>query len=36
MAGRKAKSATAYATAVEYLTMGIELLPYYSWDTQRN
>ncbi len=34
MAGRKAKSATAYATAVDYLTMGIELLPYYSWDIQ--
>jgi predicted ATPase/signal transduction histidine kinase len=33
LAGQKAKSATAYATAAEYLTIGIELLPPSHWQT---
>ncbi|WP_375477223.1 AAA family ATPase [uncultured Nostoc sp.] len=32
--GRKAKLATAYTLAVEYLTIGLELLPDESWDSQ--
>ncbi|MBD2343232.1 trifunctional serine/threonine-protein kinase/ATP-binding protein/sensor histidine kinase [Anabaena subtropica] len=34
MAGRKAKLATAYAVAVEYLNTGIKLLEADSWQTQ--
>ncbi|MBC1219350.1 ATP-binding protein, partial [Nostoc sp. UCD120] len=33
-AGRKAQLATAYTLAVEYLTIGLELLPHESWDSQ--
>ncbi|BAY11233.1 trifunctional serine/threonine-protein kinase/ATP-binding protein/sensor histidine kinase [Calothrix sp. NIES-2098] len=33
-AARKAKSATAYGAAIEYLTTGIELLPEDSWQSQ--
>ena len=33
-AGRKAKYSTAYTLAVEYLTIGLELLPDESWDSQ--
>ncbi|HEY9603782.1 MAG TPA: PAS domain S-box protein, partial [Allocoleopsis sp.] len=34
MAGKKAKSATAYDSATRYLTMGRELLGEDSWETQ--
>ncbi|WP_019500246.1 PAS domain S-box protein [Pseudanabaena sp. PCC 6802] len=34
MAGRKAKLATAYAAAIAYLNMGLELLAPDSWQTQ--
>ncbi|MEW5857699.1 MAG: AAA family ATPase [Cyanobacteriota bacterium] len=34
IAGRKAKAATAYAAAVKYLTVGMELLVMDSWETQ--
>lgn len=33
-AGRKAQLATAYTLAVEYLTIGLELLPHESWYSQ--
>ncbi|HIK07410.1 MAG TPA: AAA family ATPase [Trichormus sp. M33_DOE_039] len=33
-AGIKAKAATAYKTAVDYLTTGLQLLPSESWQTQ--
>ncbi|MBH8574385.1 AAA family ATPase [Nostocaceae cyanobacterium CENA369] len=33
-AGRKAKTATAYAAAIKYLTTGIQLLPANSWQSQ--
>ncbi|WP_392477167.1 AAA family ATPase [Nostoc sp. C110] len=33
-AGRKAQLATAYILAVEYLTIGLELLPHESWYSQ--
>ncbi|MCU0547039.1 MAG: trifunctional serine/threonine-protein kinase/ATP-binding protein/sensor histidine kinase [Oscillatoriaceae cyanobacterium Prado104] len=33
MAGRKAKASAAYALAVKYLAVGIELLPPESWQT---
>jgi diguanylate cyclase (GGDEF)-like protein len=33
-AGQKAKSATAYAAALEYLTTGISLLPAESWQME--
>jgi len=33
-AGQKAKLATAYEVAVNYLTVGLELLPADSWQTQ--
>ncbi|MEH2321852.1 ATP-binding sensor histidine kinase [Nostoc sp.] len=32
-AGRKAKTATAYAAAIAYLTTGIELLPETAWES---
>ena len=32
-AGRKAKTATAYGAAVEYLAAGIDLLPLESWES---
>ncbi|MEH2205116.1 MAG: AAA family ATPase [Nostoc sp.] len=32
-AGRRAKSATAYTVAVEYLTVGISLLSHSSWES---
>jgi predicted ATPase/signal transduction histidine kinase len=32
-AARKAKASTAYQAAVDYLTIGIELLPENSWET---
>jgi len=35
-AGRKAKAATAYGGAMEYLTTGIELLSPESWQTEYN
>lgn len=34
IAGRKAKASTAYAGAVRYLTLGMELLATDSWQTQ--
>jgi predicted ATPase/signal transduction histidine kinase/CheY-like chemotaxis protein len=34
LAGKKAKSATAYAAAVKYLSFGIELLAADSWETE--
>ncbi|HBB34535.1 MAG TPA: serine/threonine protein kinase, partial [Cyanobacteria bacterium UBA9273] len=34
MAGTKAKSSTAYAAAIRYLTVGMELLPASSWQQQ--
>jgi predicted ATPase/C4-dicarboxylate-specific signal transduction histidine kinase/tRNA A-37 threonylcarbamoyl transferase component Bud32 len=34
IAGRKAKASTAYAGAQKYLTVGLELLPADSWQTQ--
>ncbi|MEG3863101.1 AAA family ATPase, partial [Microcoleus sp. herbarium12] len=34
IAGRKAKASTAYAAAQKYLTVGLELLPADSWQTQ--
>jgi PAS domain S-box-containing protein len=34
IAGRKAKASTAYAAAVEYLTVGMKLLRVDSWQTQ--
>jgi predicted ATPase/signal transduction histidine kinase len=33
IAGRKAKASAAYELAVKYLTVGIELLPSESWET---
>ncbi|MCF4968314.1 hypothetical protein CV014_14880 [Nostoc sp. CMAA1605] len=33
IAGRKAKAATAYTSAVKYLSYGVELLAANSWDT---
>ncbi|WDD33160.1 AAA family ATPase [Nostoc sp. UHCC 0926] len=33
-AGTKAKLATAYTLAVEYLTIGLQLLPHESWHSQ--
>ncbi|MEH1831294.1 MAG: AAA family ATPase [Nostoc sp.] len=33
-AGTKAKLATAYTLAVEYLTIGLQLLPYECWHSQ--
>ena len=35
-AGRKAKAATAYTTALDYLKTGIQLLPDLPWKTQYN
>jgi predicted ATPase/signal transduction histidine kinase len=32
-AGKKAKTSTAYATAVKYLTIGIQLLPKNCWES---
>ncbi|MCT7950967.1 AAA family ATPase [Ancylothrix sp. C2] len=34
IAGQKAKAATAYETAVKYLTVGLELLEKNSWETK--
>ncbi|MEM6591815.1 MAG: AAA family ATPase, partial [Cyanobacteria bacterium P01_C01_bin.73] len=34
MAGQKAKSSTAYSSAITYLTQGIELLEKNHWDSQ--
>ncbi|MFB2975706.1 AAA family ATPase [Microseira sp. BLCC-F43] len=34
IAGRKAKGSTAYAAAQKYLTVGMELLAFNSWQTQ--
>ncbi|GAB4319164.1 MAG: AAA family ATPase [Leptolyngbyaceae cyanobacterium] len=34
LAGRKAKAATAYSAAIEYLTAGIHLLPATAWDSE--
>ncbi|UKO95779.1 trifunctional serine/threonine-protein kinase/ATP-binding protein/sensor histidine kinase [Nostoc sp. UHCC 0870] len=36
IAGRKAKSATAYAAAVEYFATGIALLPHDAWESHYN
>ena len=33
IAGQKAKAATAYEAAVNYLTIGLELLPEVTWET---
>ena len=35
-AARKAKAATAYGAAVQYLDIGIELLPEDSWHSQHD
>ncbi|MDM8559407.1 ATP-binding sensor histidine kinase [Candidatus Parabeggiatoa sp. HSG14] len=35
-AGHKARASTAYAAASKYLTIGLELLPSDSWQTQYN
>jgi len=34
IAGRKAKNAAAYETAIKYIEIGLELLSLQSWDTQ--
>lgn len=34
IAGRKAKNAAAYETAIKYIEIGLELLSSQSWDTQ--
>jgi len=36
IAGKKAKTSTAYETAVRYLTVGLEMLTEPSWETQYN
>ncbi|HEY9614982.1 AAA family ATPase [Allocoleopsis sp.] len=36
VAGRKAKASTAYAAALRYLTVGMELLAADSWESQYN